>query len=121
VLLYFSNRPAVPGTIDLEQLQKLIEFKVEMKEQGLQETYSDDAEFRAKLARHINDVINRLGIDGNNNAENEIQQNSSAKRDFLTQFGNFLRGYAAEWTSEHESQPIDTTSARDIYSVPLLN
>ena len=53
ILLYFSQAKQDPDLIDLEQLQRLREFKRKTFPKALIETYSTIIEFRDKLARQI--------------------------------------------------------------------
>lgn len=46
VLLYFSNQPAVPSTIDTDQLGALTEFKAEIRARGLITEFSDPHDLR---------------------------------------------------------------------------
>lgn len=57
-MLYFSDQPVVPDSIDHEQYEKLTKFKEKCRTEGLVETYSDLAEYREKLARQLSIKIN---------------------------------------------------------------
>lgn len=58
VMLYFSNAPVVMGSIDLDQYNRLNEFKVSCQSRGIYEEYSDISEFRQKLNRHLQIKMN---------------------------------------------------------------
>lgn len=60
VMLYFSNAPVQPESIDQEQYSKLTNFKKEMKSKGLQHHYDDLTHLREQLARHLNGVVNEV-------------------------------------------------------------
>jgi hypothetical protein len=58
VMLYFSAAPVHPDSVDAEQYGKLTDFRESCKARGLFETYTDLADFRAKLYRHLQLKIN---------------------------------------------------------------
>lgn len=58
VMLYFSNQPVRPDSVDGEQYAKLSEFKSSCKKRGLLEEYSDIADFREKFFRHLQLKLN---------------------------------------------------------------
>lgn len=64
VALYISEEPAQLEKIDLNQYQRLKEFRGEIEKQGLLGTYSSLADLRAKLARHIAQTVNALIREG---------------------------------------------------------
>lgn len=53
VLLYFSNTPVAPASVDPDQYKRLTEFRVEFQKKGLIESYSDIGEFSDKLHPHL--------------------------------------------------------------------
>lgn len=60
VLLYFSKIPVDPESIDTTQLNSVRDFKKELYQQGLLDTYSSFDEFTEKFNRHLNDVVLKL-------------------------------------------------------------
>lgn len=57
-MLYFSNRPVHPDSIDREQYAKLIEFKQSCQSRGVYETYDGLNDFKDKFFRHLQIKIN---------------------------------------------------------------
>jgi hypothetical protein len=60
VMLYFSQAKQDPNTLDIEQLKKLREFKEKTFPNALVETYSNQIEFRDKVAKQIEIQLRRL-------------------------------------------------------------
>ncbi len=58
-MIYFSNAPAYPETIDPKQYEELKKFKDWCKGKGLIETYETTAEFGAKFSRQLAIKINQ--------------------------------------------------------------
>jgi hypothetical protein len=61
VMLYFSNSPVRPESVDQAQYSKLIEFKESLikRERGLVDTYYDLNDFKEKLSQHIQLKMNQ--------------------------------------------------------------
>lgn len=57
-MLYFSNKPAYPDSIDQEQYLKLKEFKQSCQSRGIYETYDNLEEFKEKFFRHLQIKVN---------------------------------------------------------------
>lgn len=57
-MLYFSNTPVHPDSVDTTQYQKLKEFKASCVSRGLFASYDGLTEFRDKLYRHLQLKIN---------------------------------------------------------------
>jgi hypothetical protein len=58
VMLYFSNQPVRPDSVDPEQYGNLQSFKGTCKERGLFEVYDDLADFREKFSRQLQLKVN---------------------------------------------------------------
>lgn len=56
-MIYFSSAPVRPDSVDEEQYAALREFKNELKDRGLYETYDTIGEFRDKLARQLAQTV----------------------------------------------------------------
>jgi hypothetical protein len=56
-MLYFSDKPFDPDSIDTEQLNKLKKFKESCRNRGLFETYTNHSEFKGKFYRHLQHQI----------------------------------------------------------------
>jgi hypothetical protein len=57
-MIYFSNAPVRPDSVDDAQYRGLQDFKVWCREQGLIETYDDQQDFRDKFRRQLATLIN---------------------------------------------------------------
>jgi hypothetical protein len=57
-MLYFSNQPVHPDSVDADQYKKLKEFKEAYKERGLLETYDSLTDFKDKFYRQLQLKIN---------------------------------------------------------------
>jgi hypothetical protein len=68
-MLYFSEAPVQPDSVDPDQYKALREFREECRSRGLYETYSDLNDFRAKLYRHIQLTVNSHEIFAVTNSE----------------------------------------------------
>jgi hypothetical protein len=64
VMLYFSQVKQDPERIDLDQLKKLRDFKQKAFPKALVETYSNQIEFRDKLAKHLEIQLRTLLAEG---------------------------------------------------------
>jgi hypothetical protein len=60
VMLYFSGVEIAPNKIDLEQIEKLKQFKEKTYPKGLVESYRKSIEFRDKFSRHLEMKIREL-------------------------------------------------------------
>jgi hypothetical protein len=58
-MLYFSNSPVHPDSVDSGQYAQLKAFKETCRSRGLYETYSDLADFRTKFYRHLQLRLNQ--------------------------------------------------------------
>ena len=58
-MLYFSDAPVEPSSVNRDQYEALVAFREECKAKGLIETYSSQAEFRAKFTRQLAQVVQR--------------------------------------------------------------
>ena len=61
-MLYFSEQPARPDSVDSEQYEKLKAFKESCKNRGLYETYDSYAEFKEKFYHHLQIKMNQNGF-----------------------------------------------------------
>lgn len=60
VMLYFSDTPAIPSSVDKEQYEKLVEFKNWAKTKGLIESYTSKDVFRNTFRRQFAQTIARM-------------------------------------------------------------
>lgn len=59
VMLYFSNAPVHPDSVDQEQYSKLKEFQESCKDRGIYETYDNINDFKEKFSRQLQRKINQ--------------------------------------------------------------
>src|SRR5262245_6595574 len=57
VMLYFSNQPVRPDSIEETQYRALVEFRKSVRERGLTEDYESLDQFREKLTRQLAQTI----------------------------------------------------------------
>jgi hypothetical protein len=57
-MLYFSNQPVLPDSVDSEQYKKLKDFKESCRTRGLYETYDSYSDFKDKFYRQLQLKIN---------------------------------------------------------------
>ncbi|WP_426228856.1 hypothetical protein [Pararhizobium sp. DWP3-4] len=62
VMLYYSKKQVDIDAVDLEQYQKLKQFKASIRDKGIQEEYKDIHELREKLSRHLTIVLREMSI-----------------------------------------------------------
>lgn len=58
-MIYFSSKPVVPDTVNLDQFEQLKEFKQQCKEEGLVEGFDSPHEFRQKLSKQLQFCLSR--------------------------------------------------------------
>ncbi|MDY0300311.1 MAG: hypothetical protein RBQ99_01870 [Trichlorobacter sp.] len=61
-MLYFSSQPVAMDTVDLDQVQRLKEFKQSCQSRGLYEGYDSHAEFKEKFYRHLQLKLNEHSL-----------------------------------------------------------
>ena len=59
-MLYFSDRPVVPGSIDLEQQKKLRQFKEATYKRALVAHFSDEHQLRKLLIEHLTRLVREI-------------------------------------------------------------
>jgi hypothetical protein len=70
-LIYFSSVPIMPGSVDVEQFNKLMDFKNSIKNQSFYKEYSDINEFQRIIFKDIQSLVNselNLGDESINNS-----------------------------------------------------
>lgn len=63
VMLYFSSKPIDPTKINIDQYQKLDNFRTKMRPLGLIESYENEADFKEKFSRQLTINMQRI-VDG---------------------------------------------------------
>jgi nucleoside 2-deoxyribosyltransferase len=59
-IVYFSDQPVSPSTVDPEQYERLQQYKKELNQRGLTCLYEDNSEFKEKVSRHITTAIQEI-------------------------------------------------------------
>jgi hypothetical protein len=71
-MLYFSERPVAPESLDAQQYQELKSFKSSCKDRGLYEPYDSHSDFKQKFYRHLQIKINEHHYFENADLNNDI-------------------------------------------------
>jgi hypothetical protein len=77
-MLYFSQSPVIPDSVDSEQYQLLLEFRNECKQKGLIETFTDLNDFARKFTHQLSlriqndNYLKSLVNEHNKTVNNEI-------------------------------------------------
>jgi hypothetical protein len=58
-MLYFSEKPVIMESVDIEQYQALRRFKVECLDRGLVASFDTPEDFQDKLSKHLSLLINK--------------------------------------------------------------
>jgi len=58
-MIYFSNVPVVPDSIDQKQYKAMVEFRESLKTRGLVSFFDDSSTFRSDLFRHLSQTVIR--------------------------------------------------------------
>lgn len=69
VMLYYSKKPVVMDDADLEQVQKLKDFKKSIRDKGIQEEYNNIDELKQKLMRQLTIVMRGISVGTHVNAK----------------------------------------------------
>jgi len=69
VMLYYSQKPVDINAADLEQVQKLKDFKKSIREQGIQEQYCNIDELKQKLMRQLTIIMRGISVGTQVNAK----------------------------------------------------
>lgn len=79
VMLYYSKKPVDMDEADLDQVQKLKEFKKSIRDKGIQEQYSTVDELKQKLMRQLTIVMRGISVGTQVNAKvvKEAQEDQS--------------------------------------------
>lgn len=127
VLLYFSNAPVLPRSVDVEQYDKLKDFRGKCFEEGLVSVYGSLAEFREQLYRHLLDTVRRLNSSGRKDPEPLGSSDPSPSQvlgTFLETYETFVMWLEAAWAEELAKTPNDLEEGKSIFrsvSDELLN
>ena len=83
-MLYFSAAPVMLESVDPDQYRALKAFRDECRTRGIYETYTDLADFRQKLARHLQIVLNGEAFQGVGEAPDEPAAREAPLADTLS-------------------------------------
>lgn len=115
ILLYFSDKAVQPGSVNLEQYQRVLDYKAQIKNKSLYHAFSDLAQFREAVARHLNDVVEKIveqhGWIGVRQAPQPEAQ-KSPEEIFLYNFNRTLNKFEVSWSSERDSEPMSLDEAQ---------
>lgn len=119
VLLYFSSAPVVPDSIDMEQYQKLKEYKESLRDQGLMWEYSEVDEFRSQVDRHLVGTVNRfIEVTADSPGEVQTEPASAETPDEARDLRLVLRGLVdatrIRWESERDSEPVSVEGGKSL-------
>jgi hypothetical protein len=112
-LLYFSNQPVQPGSIDQDQYAKLGKFKAEMREKGLQLDYGEVAEFREQLGRHLNAVVNEI-LEAYDWSSDRVESVTFTEFALADEFDMFVKRVSGLWIAERDSDPLGDDDGKSI-------
>ncbi|KVF64002.1 hypothetical protein WJ17_24165 [Burkholderia vietnamiensis] len=68
-MLYYSKKPVDMDDADLEQVQKLKDFKKSIRDKGIQEQYNNVDELKQKLMRQLTIVMRGISVGTHVNAK----------------------------------------------------
>lgn len=94
-MIYFSNAPVRPDSVDEQQYKKLSLFRKECKDRGLIEEYESISEFRDKIYRHLHQTVIREFVSSSNSDEMAAHQNPATHLPALSEDGKELLTTAA--------------------------
>jgi hypothetical protein len=108
VLLYFSSAPVVLGSIDVQQWQRLQEYKESLQSEGLLGEYSTIDELRIRIDRHLIETVNQMG-----NRPVPVAADTSSERDELNSaLSVIVRRAQINWEAERDSQPVSVDEVK---------
>ena len=81
-MIYFSNAPAHPDTMDFKQYEELKKFKEKCKATGLIETYENLSGFRSKFSNQLAIKVNREEYFKKNELQDENSQDTKLTFDY---------------------------------------
>jgi len=103
VLLYFSDKPVSPNSVNRDQYDKLQKFKEKCRVKGIIFEYSSNEELSRSLIKHISkqiDVLQKIyGVSPKQ--EEIIKQNREEQtlKKFIIRFDNLIQLFDVEWDS----------------------
>lgn len=114
VLLYFSNKPVVPGDLNSEQYKKLMAFKVDSKNTGLHFEYSDIATFKEHLSRHIHQTVVKHLAEHKQELNSSNYEQVSQPAAIWRELNTYINRAQLAWAAERARQPSKLDTAKSI-------
>lgn len=118
VLLYFSNQPVVPGSIDQDQYAKLVEFKNDIRSRSLYEDYDSLSAFREKLNRHLSKMVRDWRENVSENQREPLLEEAPSSEAFRATelLSRSVGRLEADWVAERDSDPNGIHDGKSILS-----
>lgn len=117
VLLYFSSAPVVPGSIDLEQFQRLQDYRESLQGEGLLGDYSSTDELRIKVDRHLVETVNQIRDTPVSAAADASDDMSDDTDELHADLQSIVRRAQITWEAERDSEPVTVDEAKYIMQI----
>lgn len=125
VLLYFSNKPVEPLSIDQEQFKALVDFRESFKKRGLYFGYDDTQHLKDLLLRHIGPKVTEILKQGAVTQGATVSMPPVRDTVFRSRLGGeeavaieelrqALSRFESGWVSERDSGPVNIEDAKVI-------
>ena len=104
VLVYFSNQPVMPGSIDADEYKRLESFRDDLKKRGLYGEFTTPEELRRKVAADLTRVVrDQLGKtvaepDAPQPAEANLLAAITSERELRSYSSRGQPNYSTNWT-----------------------
>ncbi|BDU50942.1 DUF4062 domain-containing protein [Haliovirga abyssi] len=102
-MIYFSNTPIVPSSIDSLQYEKLTNFKNYLYEQGVVDNFSSISEFKSKINNHLTLVAQNLSNTFENNIQTKFENNFDNNHYILKELKKNFNSFKIDWITEKDS------------------
>ncbi len=105
-MLYFSNKPVLPSSINHEQYEAVKKLKLEYQSNGLTDTFENLEEFRTKFQRHLSMKLNTDNFfEGYQSDEGqELFTSSTVKNEALNSLSEEAKTLLIEATKDSNGQ-----------------
>jgi len=118
VMVYFSNAPVRPDSIDPEEYERLKEFKEKCQRDGLYDEYESVGELREEIGRHLSILVKDLvgARDDESPSTSEAKDTTTAEKAQANALADQLRTFVAEvgaqWRAEKASDPVSSEGGK---------
>ena len=109
-MIYFSDLPVRPDSVDAEQYRALKDFKDSCKNRGLIESYNSMSEFREKTSRHLAQTIIR-----NFTTEAISQENSTSQPSEIPPLSDYAKLLLQEISLDSEGTLLKLFTFDDLH------